>query len=66
MYFLGTKIKLKINSITKQVNPDSAQELCSKLKREQNEFVSSDSKFRSELFSLTSEYHEVLLLINVK
>ena len=31
----------------------------SKLKLEQNEFVSSDSKLRTELFSLIGEYHDV-------
>ena len=50
MCSFGTKIKPKINSITKQVNPDRANELWSKLKLEQNEFVSSDSNLRPELF----------------
>ena len=37
MCSLGTKIKSKINLITKQINPDRANELWSKLKLEQNE-----------------------------
>ena len=59
MCSLGTKIKPKINPITKQVNSDRAHELWSKLKLEQNEFVSSHSNLRPELFSLLGEYHDV-------
>ena len=40
MCSLGTKVKPKINSIAKQVNPTRAHELWNKLKLEQNEFVS--------------------------
>ena len=56
---LGTKIKPKINSITKQVNLDRAHELWSKWKLEKNELVSSDSNLRPELFSLIGEYHDM-------
>ena len=59
MCSLETKVKSKINSITKQVNLDRAHKLGSKLKLEQNEFVSSDSKLRTVLFSLINEYHDV-------
>ena len=55
MCSLGTKVKSKTNSIAKQVNLDRAQELWSKLKLEQNKFISSDSKLRTELFSLIGE-----------
>ena len=58
MCSLGTKIKPKINSITKQINSDRANELWSKLKLEQNEFVSSDSNLRPELFWLIGEYSD--------
>ena len=51
-----TRVKPKINLITKQSNPDRAQELWSKLKLEHNEFVSSDSKLKTELFLLIGEY----------
>ena len=44
---LGTRVKPKINSITKQSNPDRAQKLWCKLKLEHNEFVSSDSKLKT-------------------
>ena len=37
MCSLGTKVKPKINSVTKQVNQDRAHKLWSKLKLEQNE-----------------------------
>ena len=56
---LGTKVKPKINSITKQSNQDRSKELWSKLKLEQNEFVSSDSKLGPELFKLIGEYQDV-------
>ena len=59
MCSLGTKIKPKINSITKQSNPDRSKELWSKLKLEQNEFLSSDSKLRPALFKLIGEYQDV-------
>ena len=59
MCSLGTKVKPKINSITKQNNPDRSKELWSKLKLEQNKFVSSDSKFRPELFKLIGENQDV-------
>ena len=61
MYSLGTEVKTKINSVTKQVKPDRAKELWSKLKFEQNKLVSSDSMLRTELFPLINKYH----LINV-
>ena len=48
-----------MNSITKQINPDRANELWSKLKLEPNEFDSSDSKLRPELFLLIGEYNDV-------
>ena len=49
MCSLGTKIKPEINSITKQIHPNRANELWSKLKLEHNELVSSDSNLRPEL-----------------
>ena len=52
MRSLGTKVKPKINSIAKQVNPTRAHELWNKLKLEQNEFISSDSNSNPELFLL--------------
>ena len=59
MCSLGTKVKPKINSIAKQINPTRAHELWNKLKLEQNEFVSSDSNLKPELFSLIGEYSDV-------
>ena len=56
---LGTKVKQKINSVTKQVNPDRAKKLWSKLKLEHNKFTSSDSMLRTELFFLINENHDV-------
>ena len=59
MCSLETKIKPKIYSVTKQVNLDRAHKLWSKSKLDQNQFVSSDSKLRTELFSLINEFHDV-------
>ena len=43
----------------KQIHPNRADELWSKLKLEHNEFVSSDSNLRPELLSLIDEYSDV-------
>ena len=53
------KLNRKLIQLQNKVDPDRAQELWSKLILEQNKFASSDSKFRTELFLLINEYHDV-------
>ena len=62
MCTLSKKVKPnvnKINSMSTQLNPNRSNELWKKLKLEQNKFVASDSKLKSELFELIEEYQDV-------